>query len=694
MESEGVSLPWIHKHLMMPWNHLGKGNCCGRIEAITDGYFCEKCNYFVHKKCGDETSEYIEHPSHTGHTLQLQSDTYHHCDLCGTTNENLFYRCEICDFNMDLFCAKYPPPEVIEASETHHHKLTLLKQRIMFDCGAKCGKRRYGYPYKCDECDLAFHVDCVWHPIEVKHPIEYITMEAGERVSLPWIHRHFMLPWNDLRKGDCCGRCEAITDGYYCKRCGFFVHKKCGEEAPESIQHPSHSLHPLWLQITPNNTSCDLCGKTIVDLSYRCKICDFDIDLCCVKYQPPEFTDNSEMHDHKLTFFKNRSKFNCDANCGKAGEKEFHYKCDECNLAFHVDCVWHPPEVEHSSEVDWTCGGYSCKRCPGYIVHSKCATRGDVWNGKELEGVPEEIEDIEPYVVIDENTINHFSHKEHNLRLQVNGVQFEENKRCSACIHPIGLQSFYGCINCDFVLHQNCAECPKKKWHVVHNEQLTLATREGNYFVCNACGKISSGFVYKDGKRKLDVRCSSVSEPYVHTSHPLHPLYYIPPNRKEICNGCNLKESHVLRCIEDGCEFVLGFKCATLPQVVKHRVNDHPLLLCYGEEEVSGKYWCDICEKESDPRVWFYTCKDNHACLHTKCVLGDLAGLMPSNTIIFWGRSCEVVLNNCVTRPVCRKCKSRCIYPNILKELGTSDTYCSYLCLKLHMMYGERERDH
>ncbi|KFK30841.1 hypothetical protein AALP_AA6G032500 [Arabis alpina] len=222
---------------------------------------------------------------------------------------------------MDLCCAKYPPPEVIEASETHRHSLTLLKKQIDFHCGARCWKTGgYEFHYKCDECDLAFHVDCVWHPIEVKHPIEYTTMDAGERVSLPWIHEHFMMPCNDLRKGDCCGRCEAITDGYYCKRCDFFIHKKCGEEAPESIQHPSHSLHPLWLQITPNNTYCDLCGKTIVDLSYSCKICRFNIDLCCVKHQPPEVIDNPEMHDHKLTFFKKRMKFNCDAKCGKAGD--------------------------------------------------------------------------------------------------------------------------------------------------------------------------------------------------------------------------------------------------------------------------------------------------------------------------------------------------------------------------------------
>ncbi|KFK30793.1 hypothetical protein AALP_AA6G026900 [Arabis alpina] len=796
---ERVSLPWIHKHLMVPWNHLGKGDCCGRFESITDGFYCEECEFFVHKKCS-ELSEYIQHPSHSGHTLQHQKRNLHHnCDLCGRGIKNLLYRCEVCDFDMDLYCAKYPPPEVIDVSEKHHHhhKLTFLKRHYKFDCGVKCGKiGEDEFFYKCYECDLTFHIDCVWHPLEVNHSLNYsyTTMDAGKRVSLPW---------NDMRKSD--------------------FHKKCYEEAPESIKHSSHSIHRLWLQFT-SLFGCNLCGKPIMDLSYHCKICGFNIDIYCVKYPLPEVIDNPEAHHHKLTLLKKHINFDCDAKCGKTSENEFHYKCDECTLAFHVDCVWHRPEVEHLSEVnhthhslhplklvvmdrlleysdgkcrlcerkidhrmfyhcsscnftldmrcvikppprflmdlkahdhqltlfprldsftcnacglkgdrspyvcfqcgfmihqnclalprvininrhdhrvsrtsvlgvvnsvcrvcrekvDWTCGGYSCQSCLVYVVHSKCATRDDVWNGKELEGVPEEIEDIEPYVVIDENTIQHFSHKEHYLRLHVDGVLYEENKRCSACIYPIGLQSFYGCIICDFVLHQNCAEFPKKKWHVVHNERLTLVTGKAGYFQCDACFRFSNGFVYKHEEMELDVRCGSIIEPFVHPSHPQHPLYYIPGSQKEICNGCNLKESYVLRCIEDGCEFVLGFSCATLPQEVKHRVDDHPLSLCYGEEEASGKYWCDIFETESDPRKWFYTCKDHRACLHTECVLGDCAGFMPRSTLEYDdNKPFEVVLNDSVTRPFCNMCKSRCMYPMILKKLGTSETYCSYYC--------------
>ncbi|CAL9232457.1 unnamed protein product [Arabidopsis halleri] len=654
MESEGVSLPLIHEHPMTPWNDLRKGDCCGRSGFTNGGYCCKSCDFFVHRKCVDESTEYIEHPSHSVHTLKLQRLGNHKCDLCGRSIMNLFYRCEICYFRVDLYCAKYPPPEVIDISESHHHKLTLFKERTLFDCDAnKCGEDGYEFSYQCDECDLTFHVDCVWNPPEGKNPSE--------------------------------------------------------------VNHSYHPLHPLKLHIGQppdySDGKCRLCAQKICDrLFYHCSACNFSLDMRCLLNPPPQYVMDLKVHDHQLIFRPRLDSFTCNA-CGLSGDRN-PYICVHCDFMIHQECLTlprlininrHDHRVSRTSvlgvvnsvcgvcrqKVDWTWGGYSCQKCPHYVVHSKCATRKDVWNGKELEGVPEEIEDIEPYVVIDDNTIQHFSHKEHYLRFHVNGLLCEENKRCSACTHPICLQSFYGCIDCDFTLHQNCAESPRKKWHVLHNDRLTLVIWKSHNFICQACDRISNGFMYKCGLMELDVLCGSVSEPFVHPSHPHHPLYCIPSVEKKECNGCNNSASHVLTCIESGCGFVLCFNCATLPQVVKHRVDDHPLGLCYGEK-ASGKYWCDICEKETDPSKWFYTCKDHRASLHTKCVLGDLAGLMPRSTVNTVSRSFEVVLNNSVSRPFCRVCESRCMYPIVLKMLGISDLYiCSLDCIR-YFLYKQK----
>ncbi|CAH8272710.1 unnamed protein product [Arabidopsis lyrata] len=643
MESEEVSLPLIHEHPMIPWNDLRKGDCCGRLEAISDGYYCKRCDFFVHRECS-ESSEFIKHPSHSVHSLQLRSNSHNnYCNLCRKDITHLCYRCDICDFEVDLYCAKYPPPDVMDISETHHHKLTLwLRNR--FDCD-ECGNFGYGFSYLCRECDLDFHVDCLWNPSEAKHPSE--------------------------------------------------------------VNHTYHLLHPLKLYTGKrpdySDGKCRLCERKIEDrLFYHCSACNFSLDMRCVLKPPPQFVLDLKVHAHQLIFRPRLDSFTCNA-CGLSGDRS-PYICVQCDFMIHQQCLALPRLIninrhDHRvsrtfvlgvvnsvcgvcrQKVDWTWGGYSCLRCPGYVVHSKCATRKDVWNGKELEGIPEETEDIEPYVVIDDNTIQHFSHKEHYLRFHVNGFLWEENKRCSACIHPICLQSFYGCVDCDFILHQSCAESSKKKWHVLHNDRLTLVTSVANYFWCAACHRMSNGFMYQCGGMKLDVLCGSISEPFVHPSHPNHPLYYIPRVGKKKCKGCSKNRLAVLTCIVSGCEFVLCFHCATLPQVVKHRVDDHPLSLCYGEK-ASGKYWCDICEKQTDPKRFFYTCKDHRASLHTKCVLGDFAGLMPRLTIKYGSTSYDVVLNKSISRPFCKGCESHCMYPIALKIPGTSDIYVCYLdCL-------------
>lgn len=145
MESEGgVLLPLFHEHPMMPWNdHMRKGDCCECFEPQSDdGDYCKRCDFFVHKKCGDEISEFIsDHPSHPDHTLRLQEKRGTNvCDICERKIQNLCYSCEVCDFDMDLHCAKYPPPHVIENFEKHPHKLTLVKEQTVFNCSAKCEK--------------------------------------------------------------------------------------------------------------------------------------------------------------------------------------------------------------------------------------------------------------------------------------------------------------------------------------------------------------------------------------------------------------------------------------------------------------------------------------------------------------------------------------------------------------------------
>ncbi|CAH2045176.1 unnamed protein product [Thlaspi arvense] len=502
--------------------------------------------------------------------------------------------------------------------------------------------------------------------------------------------------------------------GFCCARCRLMVHKKCASlfDIPE-ITHPLHARHSLKLltQGPPDYTNpvCHVCGKHPGNFLYHCDICKFNVDMVCAidTHQQHSFTrvalSKMKVHEHTLTLTPRLISFICDA-CGEKGDHS-PYVClqFQCELMFfHQECARLPRVIQVNrhdyrvsytyplgpgdwkcevclDEIDWSYGAYSCSICPSYALHSRCATRDDVCDWVELDGVPEEVEDYSPFKMNDDNTITHFAH-EHNLSLNKDAMALEESILCEACVRPIGSNAFYNCSDCSFLLHETCANLPKKKRHFLCPRPLTLwHNRDDTGTTCRACVQMCcEGFMYIDGDGdRFDLLCTSITLPFIHGSHP-HPLIYLiegPDDGIKTCQNCDgpVYEGF-LGCIK--CNYYLDFHCATLPLTVSlHRFYKHPLTLCYGEK-ASGKckYWCDICEGETDPEKWFYT-SDCGATLHIYCVLGHVRYPKPG------GKSrddLELVFNNKSTRPLCNNCHFRCPAPFFIvieKEL-----YCSYYC--------------
>jgi hypothetical protein len=124
---------------------------------------------------------------------------------------------------------------------------------------------------------------------------------------------------------------------------------------------------------------------------------------------------------------------------------------------------------------------------------------------------------------------------------------------------------------CDFILHEACANAPCKKHHALRPHPLTLTVitseYEGNVgrFCCNACQRESCGFVYEDlgakignsrrNKFQLDLRCASVSEPFEYLGH--EHLLYLALNPEEeksaICQICQQREDESTHCRKLNC---------------------------------------------------------------------------------------------------------------------------------------------
>ncbi|KAB1227481.1 hypothetical protein CJ030_MR1G028867 [Morella rubra] len=264
---------------------------------------------------------------------------------------------------------------------------------------------------------------------------------------------------------------------------------------------------------------------------------------------------------------------------------------------------------------------YYCQECD-YVAHTVCTYNVYVQDGPLKEGKEDEsrLEEINLKGDEEAGEIKHFSHQ-HNLVL--NCEELKDKKLCEGCTLLIS-GPFYSCEQCSFFLHDKCAKLPTKKKHPLHPHQLTLFLRDQCVFRCHACDQHRPGFSYKceDCRFNLDVQCCTLPEELKHEGHQ-HSLF-LAIRSEQRCNGCHVSWSSRERFVCTECKFAMCFRCATLPLMIKHKYNKHPLKLTYAVENDSEEYFCVLCEKERNPKHWFYYCAECDFDAHTECVLGRL----------------------------------------------------------------------
>ncbi|KAF8046340.1 hypothetical protein N665_3834s0003 [Sinapis alba] len=648
---EIYSLP-IHKHPLFPTVRIILRECdgCHVTDVIYGGYFCNErnCYGWFHKECAEAPPEINHHPSHSDHPLLLTNDTKSRdssCDCCGENLLSPCYTCPTCKFKVDLVCGMKPPRPAIEHPVCHDHPLVFLKkQEVEVPCEA-CKESIGGASYSCLECHVYFHLDCVHLSKEVNHPC-----------------------------------------------------------------HPSHPLKVVAFDPLDVQKSCHFCLVQPENVMYHCSICNFTMCFSCIKNPPPLVVEDIKTHNHPLKLFSNQISFICKF-CGFEGSDTKPYICFTCNFVVHGKCIGLPRVIKinrHDHRISFTyhhghrgrtecgvCGGmvglyngaYCCSACANYTVHPGCATDLSVWNGVELEGIPEWTEDVAPFELAGHNLIRHFSHSKHALRfLEDKAIQYDECIRCEACIRPLGFDPIYSCTECCFVLHEMCAKLPTKRRLVFDPEPYTLESYNAAVY-CNLCEMLCDGFKYKSNGTMpchyIDVHCGSLSEPFVHNVHS-HCLYFAKSNVR-YCDACSrTPNDYMLSCRE--CDFDLCLYCVKLPEKILHMSDEHPLILYYGEKWNGGcggtRNWCDVCESELDPPSnWLYACSDCEVALHVQCALGDFSRLKPEHVYLSKKGDYKVVYNNRYTRPFCSQCHSRCKAPLILKDNGKDNGYiCSFSC--------------
>ncbi|XP_052882356.1 uncharacterized protein LOC108475310 [Gossypium arboreum] len=403
-----------------------------------------------------------------------------------------------------------------------------------------------------------------------------------------------------------------------------------------------------------------------------------------------------------------KMSFVCDF-CGTDGDHS-PYHCDTCVLFVHKNCISLPRHImitrhRHTISLwysfrqnqieDWMCKicyeevdiSYGHYRCPAsrccYIAHVRCATDKAIWDGRIMpKGYDERsgevrheplnlITDIVEQIRIGElvvaSEIKH-SYHDHNLRLTFSGKTKDDDSQCDGCMRPISTP-FYGCEQCKFFLHKDCAKLPKQMPHPFHKHLLTLSNthNEDGYSWCSACDRWYQGFQYQccegDCSFEIDIECMLLSETLKHPSHDEHSLFLVHNKQETSCSACfkRLDSGDVAyRCMKR-CDFSLDVGCATLPLTAWYKYDRHPLTLTYSDDSEPSQLYCDLCEKEREPNCWFYYCADCDNSLHLNCAIGDLPYMKLGNKFKYYRHKHPfTVVKNIWNGPPCKGCREVC----------------------------------
>ncbi|KAK9060599.1 hypothetical protein SSX86_021305 [Deinandra increscens subsp. villosa] len=494
--------------------------------------------------------------------------------------------------------------------------------------------------YNCKSCDYSLHKFCA----ELPRTHENHPLDPGHRLE-------FRPPSSYERKCFVCNLEFKDVAFYYCEVCNEYMDIICATVSEHKVSHPSHP-HQLVQMFGPIVSNCRACGGKHEGVFFQCITCHmFRISVDCAllptKLLIQKHTYATFTHSHPLTLAYSFPYLDRKARyfplcrvCAKGFHSNSHlwiYKCDKCRYYVHVGCATSKTpgsgktfknfkEDEHSN-----------------LLHCPFDDEGDnllkrhMCNQKEFVGKQH-----------DGEMLNHSSHQ-HPLILFDKQTSVDKKsislhdpmKRtqllCDGCVKPIMTVPFYKCSRyvdeqCCFVLHEWCTKLPTEvKDYVGHREHSLfllpkVPSKFFGVFECDICRLQSNGFAYGCAKCEyyVDINCAFIPEEITHDAHPNHLLYKVNYLSHDLsnrfCKACRWSiRGWGFHC--PTCDFYFHVGCVLLlPRVIKHKCDKHPLSLRYepAENHIT-EYFCEICEDEFNPWVWFYHCTTCAQSMHTDC---------------------------------------------------------------------------
>ncbi|CAI9290988.1 unnamed protein product [Lactuca saligna] len=261
--------------------------CHGCVRPLSLPYYTCKdgCSFSLHKYCAELPLK-LQHPLHPDHSLVLINAAghfiNHKCIGCFSYGNMYLYRCETCEFYLDVNCAFLP--KTIK-HKSHKHPLI---QVIDPDpsCNA-CNKYNEGISYICKPCHFILDMYCA---MRSPHSLAHRYCK-GHKIPLMYP------PIMDHPEDFYCDICEKEMHPklplYYCHKCKNSFHLDCISRIDyqanmlyKGTRNVSYHKHPLTFvrrKKTPKYV-CSICNQDIngyLSLECRARVCNFNICYEC-----------------------------------------------------------------------------------------------------------------------------------------------------------------------------------------------------------------------------------------------------------------------------------------------------------------------------------------------------------------------------------------------------------------------------
>ncbi|KAL4271362.1 hypothetical protein GQ457_13G026140 [Hibiscus cannabinus] len=432
----------------------------------------------------------------------------------------------------------------------------------------------------------------------------------------PFLHQHHLVYDEYEKQEACCDQCNLHIDGwaFTCETCKFWLHKSCAvKQLPLEISHPLHSQHLLKLVYEESNDSvhffCKGCSGLTRRCLYRCRDCNFNLDLICASS-----TTITTSHSYREIDYSDQ--YYCDVCEEERKVGDPVYCCNKCTFVAHIGCAL--DQIEDDVDFDSS---------------STISLVGD----KDL------MEKLKEKDEINERNANFSTHFEIKYCYNGGSLSFyaavernEGNAICSVCRVEISDEA-YVCEGWEYYMHKTCNRLSSEVTHPLHPQHslklVPLYICTDSWYKCRQCARVNMEFAYicYACDFVLDLKCATSWVPKTETQrlkdteresklcffNQHHNLgyanvpYYLP--RVGNCSFCGLKlTGPVYACIQ--CGYLLHESCVGFPPEMQ--IQFHPLHLL--RPLLRPLRHCRVC-RDSVIRKISYSCVQCDLHLHPYC---------------------------------------------------------------------------